>query len=208
MWTFGNVQGFVECKPWVDGEQVVFGSWGGRLYSLDPADGSLQWSWKSPRASRMYSPAATWPVKAAGKIFIAVPDRRLYALDARTGKEIKHFDNVAREAVGLSEDGKTVYCKAMSGKLTALDAETLAIRWQVDSGSGYDISPTAIVETGGKVLLPTDKGNLLVFDTEGRFLCARKISTALVNPLTVRTDPPCLRVLASTMDGTVVLYQE
>lgn len=208
VWTFGDVQGFVECKPRVDGEQVVFGSWGGRLYSLDPADGSLQWSWKSPRASRMYSPAATWPVKAAGKIFIAVPDRRLYALDARTGKEIKHFDNVAREAVGLSEDGKTVYCKAMSGKLTALDAETLAIRWQVDSGSGYDISPTAIVEAGGKVLLPTDKGNLLVFDTEGRFLCARKISTALVNPLTVRTDPPCLRVLASTMDGTVVLYQE
>ncbi|NLN99482.1 MAG: PQQ-binding-like beta-propeller repeat protein [Bacteroidales bacterium] len=210
VWTFSDVEGFVESRPYVDAEQVVFGSWGGRLYSLDPDRGSLQWSWKSPRESRMYSPAATWPVKAAGKIFIAVPDRRLYVLDARTGKEIKHFDNVAREAVGLSADGKTVYCKAMSGTLTALDAETLAIRWQVDGRTGYDISPTAIVEAGGMVLLPTDKGNLLLFDTRGTYLGARKISTALVNPLTVWTDSRGrrLHLLVSTMDGTIAYLQE
>ena len=131
-------------------------------------------------------------------------------LDARTGKEIKHFDNVAREAVGISADGKTVYCKAMSGKLTALDAETLAIRWQVDGRTGYDISPTAIIEAGGMVLLPTDKGNLLLFDTEGTYLGARKISAALVNPLTVWIGPDGsgLHVLASTMDGTVTYLQE
>lgn len=209
VWTFSDVQGFIECRPWADAEQIVFGSWGNRLYSLNPADGSLQWTWQCARPSRMYSPAATWPVKAAGKIFIAVPDRRLYVLDARTGKEIKHFDQVAREAVGLSEDGKTVYCKAMSGKLTAIDTESLGIRWQVDAGTGYDISPTAIVEAGGKVLLPTDKGNLLVFDLRGTALGARKISTALVNPLTAWIDPSGkLHVLASTMDGTIEYDQE
>jgi outer membrane protein assembly factor BamB len=65
--------------------QVVFGTWANRLYSLDTRTGALQWTWKCAKPSRMYSPAATWPVKSAGKIFISVPDRCLYVLDARTG---------------------------------------------------------------------------------------------------------------------------
>ena len=113
VWTYSDVQGFIECRAFVDNEQVVFGSWGNRLYSLDPQTGSLQWEWMCEKPSRMYSPAAVWPVKADGKIFIAVPDRRLYALDAATGKELKHYDRAAREAVGVSPDGKKVYCKSM-----------------------------------------------------------------------------------------------
>ena len=96
VWTYSDVQGFIECRAFVDNEQVVFGSWGNRLYSLDPQTGSLQWEWMCEKPSRMYSPAAVWPVKADGKIFIAVPDRRLYALDAATGKELKHYDRAAR----------------------------------------------------------------------------------------------------------------
>lgn len=209
LWTFSEVEGFIECRPYVDAEQVVFGSWGNRLYSLDPGTGSLQWVWKCERPSRMYSPAATWPVKAAGKIFIAVPDRRLYALDAGTGKEIGHFDNLARESVGLSEDGGTVYCKSMFHKLAAIDARSLAVRWQVENHAGYDISPTAVEAERGLVLMPTDKGNLLLFDPEGRYLGARKLSVALLNPLEVWTDPGTgrLRVLASTMDGQVAMYE-
>ena len=153
VWTYSDVQGFVECRAFVDKEQVVFGSWGNRLYSLDPQTGALQWEWKCEKPSRMYSPAAVWPVKAEGKIFIAVPDRRLYALDAATGNELRHYDKSAREAVGVSPDGKTVYCKSMWHTITSVDAATLGVNWQTQTGAGYEISPTPVSYT--HLTLPT-----------------------------------------------------
>ena len=209
VWTYSDVQGFVECRAFVDKEQVVFGSWGNRLYSLDPQTGALQWEWKCEKPSRMYSPAAVWPVKAEGKIFIAVPDRRLYALDAATGKELRHYDKSAREAVGVSPDGKTVYCKSMWHTITSVDAATLGVNWQTQTGAGYEISPTPIERIGDEVIMPTDKGNIIGFSAvDGSRLWARKVSIALVNPMKVWSEKGSVYILASTMDGTVTLLRK
>lgn len=209
VWTYSDVQGFVECRAFVDKEQVVFGSWGNRLYSLDPQTGALQWEWKCEKPSRMYSPAAVWPVKAEGKIFIAVPDRRLYALDAATGNELRHYDKSAREAVGVSPDGKTVYCKSMWHTITSVDAATLGVNWQTQTGAGYEISPTPIERIGDEVIMPTDKGNIIGFSAvDGSRLWARKVSIALVNPMKVWSEKGSVYILASTMDGTVTLLRK
>ena len=209
VWTYSDVQGFVECRAFVDKEQVVFGSWGNRLYSLDPQTGALQWEWKCEKPSRMYSPAAVWPVKAEGKIFIAVPDRRLYALDAATGKELRHYDKSAREAVGVSPDGKTVYCKSMWHTITSVDAATLGVNWQTQTGASYEISPTPIERIGDEVIMPTDKGNIIGFSAvDGSRLWARKVSIALVNPMEVWSEKGSVYILASTMDGTVTLLRK
>ena len=205
VWEYPSVEGFVECRPYVDGSQVVFGTWANRLYSLDTRDGSLQWTWKSEKSSRMYSPAAVWPVKSEGKIFIAVPDRCLYVLDAASGKELKRFEKTCRESVGLSQDGSTVYCKSMWHTLSAIDARSLDLVWQEETGTGYDISPTSIACSGSDVIMPTDKGNIIAFDSNGKRLWARKISIALVNPLQTWTTPEGCFILASTMDGAVSL---
>jgi outer membrane protein assembly factor BamB/calcineurin-like phosphoesterase family protein len=225
-WTFNEVKGFIECRAYVDDDQVVFGTWANNLYSLDTKTGHLQWIWKCKRTSRMFSPAACWPVKADGRIYIAVPDRKMYALDARTGEELYHENNVARESIGLSEDGKTVYTKSMYARLIATpsDIPLAAIpsnmgkgdtsntlphsltKWNVGTGAGYDISPTSIVEKNGIVLMPTDKGNLLAYSAEdGSLLWAHKISIGLVNPLNVWVKGKKMFILASTMDGSVSL---
>ena len=206
LWEYADVDGFVECRPFVDGQQVVFGTWANKLYSLDPASGSLQWVWQCKKPSRMYSPAAVWPVKSEGRIFIAVPDRRLYVLDAASGKEIKHFDGVARESVGISQDGSTIYCKSMWHTLTAIDSKSLNIKWQAETGTGYDISPTSIVQSDEiGAIMPTDKGNLVCFDAgNGREQWKYKISIALVNPLSFTSEG---MLLASTMDGTITLLK-
>ncbi len=216
VWTFSGVEGFVECRAFVDEDQVVFGSWGNTLYSLDTRTGDLQWTWKIKKSSRMLSPAAVWPVKSAGRIFVAVPDRRTYAIDAATGEEIFHADG-GRESVGLSEDGGTVYVKTMYGTAYAFRADVdfkggelpLDLQlWRVKDRSGYEISPTPIVERRGTVMIPTDKGNLLALSAEdGSFLWAHKYSVALVNPLEVWEDKGRTFILASTMDGTVTLSQ-
>ncbi|MCQ2119381.1 MAG: PQQ-binding-like beta-propeller repeat protein [Bacteroidales bacterium] len=207
VWEYSEVSGFVECRPYVDDQQVVFGTWANKLYSLNPDTGTLQWTWMCTKPSRMYSPAATWPVKSEGKIFIAVPDRRLYVLDAATGEELSHLDASARESVGVSPDGRTVYCKSMWHTITAMDASSLSVSWKSETGAGYEISPTCISAVGADVLMPTDKGNIVCFNAQdGSRLWAYKIAEALVNPMTVweGKNGSCY-ILASTMDGAVTL---
>ena len=210
VWSFEDVEGFVECRAFVDSEQVVFGSWSGRLYSLDTQTGELQWEWRCERPSRMYSPAATWPVKAAGRIFIAVPDRKVYALDARSGQELFRVDG-GREAIGLSSDGSTVLVKTMHNSSYAFRADAADggdLLWRVPNGMGYEIGPTALVEIGGCVLTPSDKGNLFSFSLEdGSLQWIHKISLALINPLEVWEEEGSVCILASTMDGVVTLLK-
>lgn len=219
VWSYEGVEGFVECRAFVDAEQVVFGSWAGRLYSLDTQTGALQWTWKCERASRMYSPAATWPVKAAGRIFIAVPDRNVYALDARSGEELFRVDG-GREAIGLSSDGSTVLAKTMFNSSYAFRADVQRpsdgsrelpaseLLWRVPNGTHYEIGPTPLVETGGSVLTPTDKGNLFCLSLEdGSLKWIHKISVALINPLEVWEERGQTYILASAMDGVVTLLR-
>ena len=218
VWNYADVKGFVECKAYVDADQVVFGSWGNSLYSLDTKTGQLQWIWHPEKTSRMYSPAAVWPVKAAGRIFIAVPDRRVYAIDASTGSQLFWVDG-GREAIGLSSDGSTVYAKTMFHKSYAFRADVAvppggclpeeSLLWKVENGSGYEIGPTAISEENGMVITPTDKGNIFALSAvDGSLLWYHKLSLALVNPLQTWTAADGKTyILASTMDGAVSLLE-
>lgn len=216
VWTFDQVEGFIECRPWVDEQQVVFGGWAGKLYSLDTNTGEVQWVWKTPRGNnRMYSPAAVWPVKAAGRVFVAVPDRKVYALDATTGKVLFTVDG-GREAIGLSQDGKTVFAKTMYHQSYAFAADVPVPKegavpaelWRVENGIGYDISPTAIEEVAGQVITCSDKGNLVALDAAtGAPLWYHKLSIALVNPVTAWETQDKIFILASTMDGVCSLLE-
>lgn len=216
VWTNNSIESFVECRPYVDDEQVVFGTWSRKLYSLDPATGRLQWTWTCERPGSKFSPAQCWPVKSDGRIFIAVPDRKLYVLDAATGKELFHLNGVARESVGITEDGSSVFTKSMYSHLIAISSKVSfdsggampfsKAQWNVRTPAGYDISPTCLSEKNGVLLLPTDKGNILAFNaSDGTFLWGHKFSIALVNPLDVWEKKGKMFILASAMDGNVVL---
>ncbi len=218
VWNFDKVEGFIECRAFVDESQVVFGSWGNKLYSLDTKTGALQWTWVCERESRMFSPAAVWPVKAAGRVFIAVPDRRVYVLDAATGKQLFYVVG-GREAIGLSSDGSRVYAKTMYHHSYAFRSDVAvpedtflpleALCWNVENGAGYEIGPTPIVEIDGMVITPTDKGNIFALsDTDGSLLWYHKLSLALVNPVEAWSAPDGkVFLLASTMDGVISLME-
>ena len=59
IWTYDNVEGHAVSTPYASRERVVFGTWGGKLYSLDPVTGREQWVWSVGKASKMYSPGST-----------------------------------------------------------------------------------------------------------------------------------------------------
>ena len=157
----------------------------------------------------MYSPAACWPVKAAGRIFFANPDRKVYVLDAASGKELFVLAG-GREAIGLSSDGTTVLVKTMFNSSYAFRADAAGpeLLWNVPNGTHYEIGPTQIIEIGGQVLTPTDKGNLFSLSLkDGSLQWIHKFSVALINPLQAWTHRGRTRILASAMDGTIVLLE-
>lgn len=203
LWETEGIEGFVECKPFVDAGQVVFGDWANTLYSLDRRTGRIQWTWKT-RSSRMFSPAAVYPVKAHGKIFIVTPERKTYAIDAKTGQTVWESAG-GRESIALAQDGETVYVKTMFDSVQAYltDGSEPVKRWEVHPGFGYEIGPTPSACADHLVFVPTDKGNIFALrDYSGALVWRHKVSVALINSIVPLPDR---RLLVSTMDGVVTM---
>lgn len=203
LWHFDGVRGFVECRPFADSKQVVFGDWANTLYSLNPDTGGLQWEWRNS-GSRMYSPAAVNPMKSHGRIYFSTPERKTYCLDAATGVEIWNAPG-GRENACTSPDGSRLYVKTMFDTVNAFDVTGQECRkiWEAHSGAEYDIAPTPCAATDSLIFVPTDKGNIICLNAgDGSRLWSYKVSTGLINsilPLDGR------RLLVSTMDGIISL---
>lgn len=206
VWEYHNIEGFIESRPFVDREQAVVGSWANELYSFDPCTGALQWIWSNAQRGRMYSPAAVWPVKANRRIYIATPERKSYAIDARTGKTLWE-DSGGREAVGLSPDRSRFYVKTMFDSLYCFS--TLVQRkkplWRVKAGYDYEIGPSPVTTCDGNVYVPTAQGYIYAFkEKDGALLWKHRLSVALINYVLPLSDN---RLLVSSLDGKVALLQ-
>src|SRR5574344_175181 len=212
VWNYDQIKGFIEAKPYVDSKQVVIGDWANTLYSFDPSNGKLQWTWTN-KGSRMLSPAAVWPVKAYGKIFFVTPERITYAIGAETGWQFWKAKG-GRESVGLSPDERQLYVKTMKDTVIAYNTQRNLPEkvWTSNVGFGYEIAPTPITSVGGVgkegkglLFVPTDKGNIVALNcTDGSIAWRHRVGFALVNYIQPVGKN---KLLVSTMDGVVALLQ-
>lgn len=221
LWCYDQIKGFIESKPFVDKEQVVIGDWANTLYSFNPADGKLQWTW-SNGGSRMLSPAATYPVKANGKIIFATPERVSYAVDAKTGKQLWRAAG-GRESVGLSPDKNIYYVKTMVDSVYAFSTKetypvvkegvvtekVLPVKiWSADADYGYEIGPTPTTAVAGEgkngaglLFVATDKGDIVALNSiDGSIAWRHRFGMALINYVQPLGQN---RILVSSMDGFV-----
>lgn len=204
-WQFSEVNGFVETKPLAYQNMVYFGSWGNTFYALDAKTGNLQWK-REKHNNRMLSPAAVWPVAANGKIFIVAPDRRMTALDAKTGAEIWDSGTfTCRESIGISNDGEHVYIKNMTeGHVMAFEtaASEQKTVWDCPAELDYEIGPSPITEADDLIFVPTSLGEIVAIGKKTHKVEWRiKLTNALVNGVTAAGKR---RILATTLDGLVV----
>ncbi len=220
VWNYDKIRGFIEARAFVDKEQVVIGDWKNSLYSFNPKSGKLQWEWQN-RGSRMLSPAAVFPEKAHGKIFIATPERVSYAIDAKTGEQLWRARG-GREAVGLSPEKDVYYIKTMldtvfaySTTQTIKNAQGKTLpktKWAVSAEYGYEIAPTTITSIAGEgkdgeglLFIPTDKGNIVALNCkDGSIAWKHKFSMALINYIIPLGNH---RILVSAMDGFVGILE-
>lgn len=205
IWATGGINGYVETRPLVTKDKVIFGAWDNTLYALDKKNGSLSWKWVTCADKGMhFSPAAVWPVAAHGKVFIVDPERAMTALDLKTGRQLwRTYQSKVRESIGLSADHKRVYAKTMRDSIVCYSAETDFPKelWSTDVGFGYEHATVMLEEKDGEVFSSTKNGLVFALDAyTGKVYWKHKIGNTLVNtvvPLNKR------EVLYTNEDGLV-----
>ena len=148
-WTYTGVKGYIETRPLIEEDKVIFGAWDNTLYALNKNTGEELWKWTGGLTRMHFSPAAVWPVAANGKVFITDPQRAMTAIDLATGETIwRTYQSTVRETIGLSADKKRVYSKTMQvekdgvmfgstkgGLIFALEPLTGKVLWKYKIGN-------------------------------------------------------------------------
>ena len=111
----------------------------------------------------------TTPLVVGGTMYVTTAFDHMYALDARTGRELWHYKHKLGPVTiyccgsnnrGAAAYGGKVYMATLDAKLIALDAKTGKLVWSTDVADpelGYSetMAPTAV---NGKILLGTNGG--------------------------------------------------
>ncbi|MBP1612794.1 MAG: serine/threonine protein kinase related protein [Bacteroidetes bacterium] len=184
-WAYDQVKGYIETRPLIEGNKVIFGAWDNTLYALDKTDGKELWKWTGGLTRMHFSPAAVWPVAAYGKVFITDPERAMTAINLGTGETVwRTKQSVVRETIGLSEDKERVYSKTMNDSIVcfATKGDKPHQLWVSNVGFGYEHAPSMPVEKDGIVFGSTKSG--LIFALEpltGKVLWKHKVGNSLIS---------------------------
>jgi len=208
IWEFDNINSFVETKPLLYQEKVIFGAWDTYLYALNIKDGTLAWKWSNDNAGQLYSPAACLPVASNNKIFIVAPDRFMTAIEAKTGQTVwRSNKHKVREAIGISEDEKSIFARCMDDTLFAFSSvsPTQELIWSTACGYGYDIDPSMPTEKDGIIYFGTKNGYLFAIEAEsGQLKYQFRVGVTVVNTVTPVNQN---QVVLTDMDGRVIMIE-
>lgn len=204
IWENKDIGGFVETKPLIYGNKVIFGAWDTYLYALNIYDGSLAWKWSNGNKEELFSPAVCVPVAAKNKLFIVAPDRYMSCINVSNGNTTWRSNKfLVREAVGITGDS-TIIVRCITDSLVAFDPEPdySSVKWISDLKYGYDINPFMPVEKNGSVFTGTKNGVLYAADAaKGSLLWSYKLTHVLINTVFAVSDKD---IVATTMDGEVI----
>jgi alcohol dehydrogenase (cytochrome c) len=121
----------------------------------------LKWVFQLPVTAM--KPARTTPLVVGHAMFVTMPPNRVWALDARTGKQIWSWSGKPPTTVkasdvvhrGVAIAGNTLVLGTIDARLVALNAQTGQLLWEVEVASsekGYSIT-TAPLVVGDRVIV-------------------------------------------------------
>jgi outer membrane protein assembly factor BamB len=161
----------IRAQPKVIGAHVYVASDSGYLYKLERSSGAEVWRAKIDQGSAARIPpgekGTKWDrygsgVVAGGKqLYIASRDKHLYALDAKSGREIWRVaaDDIMTATPALY--GDSVLFADFAGKVRAVSARDGAPRWTYDARLAVAGDLTV---AGGRVLVGSRSYDLIALD--------------------------------------------
>ncbi|MDR1090441.1 MAG: PQQ-binding-like beta-propeller repeat protein [Prevotella sp.] len=207
VWEYNGVKGYIETRPLIYQDKLIFGAWDSNMYALDMHTGRLLWTWNNGLSRMHFSPAAVWPAAAYGKVFFSAPDRMLTAVNAETGKTVwRTNESMVRETIGLSADCTRIYSKTMQDSVVCYSAiadEPKKI-WSVNVSYGYDHAPSMPVEKDNVVFGSTKNGLIFTLDAKnGTVLWKHKIGNSLINTVVPLNETECLFTSGEGIAGVI-----
>jgi outer membrane protein assembly factor BamB len=118
-------------------DDMIFVPSGDHLLYAFNMDGVEQWTFETDE------PLWGGVAVNGSKVYLPVMDWAVYALDAKSGKEVWKVDlaGAVVSAPALGEDG-TLYVSSLGKSVYAIDAERGSILWRYDTSDGVWASPT------------------------------------------------------------------
>jgi outer membrane protein assembly factor BamB len=163
--------GWVMGQPTIDDAFLYALSDDGLLYKLDAHTGRIVWRFEThgggvkrdmPRPNGpSYDYLTSGATVVEGTVFIGSADKRLYAVDAATGRERWHFEtgDIIRSTPAVNHG--TVYFGSRDHDVYAVDARTGALRWKYDTHREVVSSPLVV---NGTVYIGSRSSNLFALD--------------------------------------------
>jgi outer membrane protein assembly factor BamB len=170
-WRFATA-GRIRSAVTVAEGSVLFASDDGFLYSLDRASGEERWTLDlgssglerrlpAPGPPYVYDYRHSSPTVVDGTVYVGSADKRLYAVDAETGRVRWSFaaQGSIRSTPAVSEGA--VYFGSWDGKVYALSAEGGEEVWSYEAGLPIQGSPAV---AGGRVIVGSRSAKVVALD--------------------------------------------
>ena len=170
LWQY-KTGGAVMGRPTLDGQYLYALAEDGNLYKLNRKSGKPVWQFNThggtiardlpgPK-SEAYDYQVSGATVAGGVVYIGSADKRLYAVEAETGREKWHFDTggIVRSTPAVA-DG-LVFIGSYDHHVYAVDATTGALRWKFDTLQAVVSSPLV---AGGTVYIGSRSSDLLALE--------------------------------------------
>lgn len=170
VWQF-KTNGAVMGRATIDGSNLYVLSDDGFLYKLDRRSSKLIWKFDthggtvardlpSPK-STSYDYLSSSPAVSSGVVYIGSADKKLYAVDEKTGLEKWNFETkgIVRSTPAVANG--LVFIGSYDHNVYAVDVKTGKASWQVDTRQAVVSSPLVV---DGTVYLGGRCSNLFAFD--------------------------------------------
>jgi eukaryotic-like serine/threonine-protein kinase len=208
----------IASSPAVGTRRVFFGTRDGRFHALDAATGEVRWriatgpDFPWPWGHESGDVYTSSPVHVNGTVIIGAGDGRVYALDARTARQLWRASTGGRVRSSPAVADGRVYVGSADGRVYAFDLATGALEWRYDTEGvklesrnfGYDrrTVQSSPAVSGGTVFVGARDGFLYAIDAatgQLRWRFDHKISWVNTSPAVHDTV-----VYAGSSDGQFV----
>lgn len=160
LWINTEAENMISAKPLQIGNNLIFTSWDGHIYSVDARKGWMIWKW--PRKSNFHKSAGGSDLVTNGsRIFAASKDNVVSAIDARLGSTLWQNDDLdASFSIGISKDSKKLFVKSENEKVYVVSPGNGKLIKRINIDYGNDFSANKLTEIDGIVPFGADNGRI------------------------------------------------
>jgi outer membrane protein assembly factor BamB len=148
---------YTGASPALAGGSAYYGTFDSEVLAVDLTTRRVSWRYKDPqRQFPYYSSAAV----ADGRVVLGGRDKRVHALEARSGKPLWTFATQARVESSPAVVGGRVFIGSSDGRLYALDLARGTAVWEFNAGGALSASPAV---AAGRLVIGSQDGRVYCF---------------------------------------------